>query len=206
MSDKMDDKIKDRVDEDLEIVLLCKKGDIDAFEALVERHQKRMLNIAYRMTDNYEDACDVVQEAFLSAFKSIKSFRGEARFSTWLTGILINHAKNRLKQMQRQSHHEGASIDDVVETDSGSYNSEPQSTEIPIVEQLMQKEVQVQVQKCISLLDETSREVVILRDMQGFSYEEIGNILKLPDGTIKSRLFRARDALRICLKKVLGDL
>ncbi|MCX5806091.1 MAG: sigma-70 family RNA polymerase sigma factor [Proteobacteria bacterium] len=206
MSNKAEVDIKDRMDEDLEFVLLCRDGDVDAFEVLVERHQKKMLNIAYRMTDDYEDACDVVQEAFLSAFKSIKRFRGEARFSTWLTGILINHAKNRLKQVKNRSHHEGISINDTFETDSGSYNIEPQSSEIPVVEQLMQKEVQVQVQKCISLLDETSREVVILRDMQGFSYEEISNILKLPDGTIKSRLFRARDALRNCLKKVLGDL
>ncbi len=206
MSNKMDDKIKDGTDEDLEFVLLCRNGDVDAFEVLVERHQKRMLNIAYRMTDNYDDACDVVQEAFLSAFKSIKKFRGEARFSTWLTGILINHAKNRLKQMRTRSMHEGISIDDPVETESGSYNMEPQSPEMPIVEQLVQKEVQAQVQNCVSSLDETSREVVILRDMQGFSYEEISHILKLPEGTVKSRLFRARDALRNCLKKVLGDI
>jgi RNA polymerase sigma-70 factor (ECF subfamily) len=206
MSNKTDDKIKDGTDEDLEFVLLCRNGDVDAFEVLAERYQKRMLNIAYRMTDNYDDACDAVQEAFLSAFKSIKKFRGEARFSTWLTGILINHAKNRLKQMKTRSGHEGISIDNPVETDSGSYNMEPQSPEMPIVEQLVQKEVQAQVQKCVSSLDETSREVVILRDMQGFSYEEISHILKLPEGTVKSRLFRARDALRNCLKKVLGDI
>jgi RNA polymerase sigma-70 factor (ECF subfamily) len=206
MSNKTDDKIKDGTDEDLEFVLLCRNGDVDAFEVLAERYQKRMLNIAYRMTDNYDDACDAVQEAFLSAFKSIKKFRGEARFSTWLTGILINHAKNRLKQMKTRSGHEGISIDNPVETGSGSYNMEPQSPEMPIVEQLVQKEVQAQVQKCVSSLDETSREVVILRDMQGFSYEEISHILKLPEGTVKSRLFRARDALRNCLKKVLGDI
>jgi RNA polymerase sigma-70 factor (ECF subfamily) len=202
----MDDKIKDSTDKDLEFVLLCKKGNIDAFEVLVERYQKRMLNIAYRITDNYEDACEVVQEAFLSAFKSIKKFRGEAKFSTWLTGITINHAKNRLKQIKSRYHHEGSSIDDVFETDSGSYNMEPQSPEIPIVEQLVQKEVQAQVQKCINSLDEEYKEVVVLRDMQGFSYEEIQDILKIPEGTIKSRLFRARDALRNCLKKVIGGL
>jgi RNA polymerase sigma-70 factor, ECF subfamily len=206
MSDKREDKIKDRMDEDLEFVLLCRNGDVDAFEKLVEKYQKTMLNIAYRMTNDYEDACDIVQEAFLSAFKSIKQFRGEARFSTWLTGILINHTKNRLKQVKNRSRNEGISINDTVETDYGSYNIEVQSPETPIVEQLIQKEVKVQVQKCISLLDETSREVVILRDMQGFSYEEIGNILQLPEGTVKSRIFRARDTLRNCLKKVLGDL
>lgn len=206
MSDTADDKIEDRVDKDFEFVLLCKKGDIDAFEVLVERYQKKMLNIAYRMTDNYEDACEVVQETFLSAFKSIKKFRGEAKFSTWLTGITINHAKNRLKQIKTRHHHEVISIDDTIKTDDNSHVYEPQSHDAPIVEQLVQKEVQAQVQKCINSLDEEHREVVILRDMQGFSYEEIGHILKLPEGTVKSRLFRARDSLRNCLKSVLGDL
>jgi RNA polymerase sigma-70 factor (ECF subfamily) len=202
----MDDKIKERADEDIKFVLLCKQGDVDAFEVLVERYQKKVLNIAYRMTDNYEDACDVVQESFLSAFKSINKFRGEAKFSTWLTGITINHAKNRLKQIKTRYYNEGTSIDDPVETHNGSYNIEPQSPEIPIVEQLVQKDIQAQVQRCVNSLDEAYREVVVLRDMQGFSYEEISRLLKLPEGTVKSRLFRARDALRDCLKKVLGDL
>lgn len=206
LSDKMDDKIKKSLDKDLELVLLCKNEDINAFEALVERHQKKMFNIAYRMTDNYEDASDIVQETFISAFKSIKKFKGESLFSTWLTSILINHAKNRLKRIKNISHHEDRSTDGILEMDENSISMETPSLQTPVVEQLEQKEIQVEVQKCINALDETSREIVILREIQGFSYDEVSRILKMPEGTIKSRLFRARDSLRICLKKALGDL
>ena len=86
-------------DEDLKYVILCQKGDTDAFEVLVERHQKKMLNIAFRMMGDYDEACDVTQEAFVSAYKSIKKFKAEAKFSTWLYRIVVNYSKNRLKQL-----------------------------------------------------------------------------------------------------------
>jgi RNA polymerase sigma-70 factor (ECF subfamily) len=94
-------KIATVEDNDLKWVLLCQKGDVEAFGILVERYQKKMLNVAYRMTGDYEESCEVVQDAFLAAFRTIKKFRGEARFSTWLYGIVINSTKNRLKQLKR---------------------------------------------------------------------------------------------------------
>ena len=206
MSNRVDERNRVVVDEDAKFVIACQKGDVDAFEVLVEKYQKKMLNIAYRMTGDYEEASDVVQEAFLSSYRTIKKFRGEAKFSTWLYTITVNHAKNRLKQMQSRSRHEAVSIDDPVESQDGPYTVEPASGETPIVEQLEKKEIQEKVQQCISSLDEEQREVLVLRDIQGFSYEEISDILKLPDGTVKSRLFRARDAMKLCLKKVIGDL
>ena len=90
-------------DADVEFVLACQKGDAEAFAVLVERHQRQMLNIAFRMTGNYGEACDVTQEAFLSAYKSIKRFKGEAKFSTWLYRIVINYSKNRLKQLRGEA-------------------------------------------------------------------------------------------------------
>ena len=206
MSNKVDDQNKAAKDEDYELVSLCQKGDIDAFKVLVERHQKKMLNIAYRMTGDYEEACEIVQDAFLSAYKAIRKFRGEAKFSTWLTGITVNHTKNRLKQMKTRFHHEGLSIDDPIESQDGRFVYEPPSRDTPIIEQLEKKEIQVKVQECINSLEDEYREVIILRDIQGFSYDEIRDILKVPDGTVKSRLFRARGSLKNCLKKVLGDL
>ena len=92
-------------DEDYEFVSLCKKGDVDAFEVLVKKHQKRMFNIAYRMMGNYEEASEIVQDAFVSAYRGIKNFRGRAKFSTWLYTIVINLAKNRLKQLKARLHH-----------------------------------------------------------------------------------------------------
>jgi RNA polymerase sigma-70 factor (ECF subfamily) len=204
---KIENDTKDSVqDEDNHYVSLCQGGDTNAFQVLVEKHQKKMLNIAYRITGDYEEACETVQEAFLSAFKAIKKFRGEAAFSTWLTGITMNHARNRLKKMRSHSLHEGISIDDPVETETGQIFYDHPSQEEPIIEQLEKKELQAKVQKCIDTLDDEFREVLILRDIQEFSYDEIHDILKIPEGTIKSRLFRAREALKNCLKKVIGDL
>jgi RNA polymerase sigma-70 factor (ECF subfamily) len=196
VSHRMDEKDRILADDDAEFVSRCQRGDIDAFEVLVKRHQKKMLNIVYRITGDYDDACEVVQEAFLSAYRAIRKFRGDAKFSTWLTGITVNHAKNRLRQTQSRSYHEVVSIDDPVET------------EISAIEQLEQKEVQEKVQECIGGLDKDQREVLVLRDIEEFSYDEIGRILKIPGGTVKSRLSRARNALKDCLKmkKVIGDL
>jgi RNA polymerase sigma-70 factor (ECF subfamily) len=206
MSKIKNDKRDSPQDDDNHYVVLCQRGDTNAFQALVERYQKKMLNIAYRITGDYEEACETVQEAFLSAFKTIKKFRGEAAFSTWLTGITMNHARNRLKKMRSHSHHEGVSIDDPIEIETGQILYNHPSQEEPIIEQLEKKELQAKVQECIGTLDDEFREVLVLRDMQEFSYDEIHAILNIPEGTIKSRLFRARKALKNCLKKVIGDL
>jgi len=206
MSNRIDGQSRGARDDDHAFVSQCQKGDTDAFGVLVERHQKRMFNVAYRMTGDYEEASEIVQDAFLSAYRNIKKFRGEAKFSTWLTGIVINHAKNRLKTMRTRAIHEGPSIDDPVETEDGRIAYEPPGHETPIIELLEKKEVQTMVQDCINTLDAEHREVLVLRDIQEFSYEEIRDILKIPEGTVKSRLFRARDALKDRLKKVFGDL
>jgi RNA polymerase sigma-70 factor (ECF subfamily) len=206
MSKRQNDTEQLAENNDQHLVFLCRGGSVDAFEILVERHQKRMLNVAYRMTGDYEEACEIVQEAFLSAYKAIRKFRGEATFTTWLTRITINHAKNRLKQMKTRSHCEGPSLDDPVETETGFLAHDAPSAETPILEQLEQKEIQAKVQECVNSLDNEYREVLVLRDIQGFSYDEIRDILQLPGGTVKSRLFRAREAMKTCLSRILGDL
>jgi RNA polymerase sigma-70 factor (ECF subfamily) len=193
-------------DEDYELIRRCQKGESAAFEALVEKYQKKMLNTAYRMIGNYEEACEVVQDAFLAAYRSIKQFRGESRFSTWLYSIVINLSKNRLKKVKSRLHREGLSIDDPGRNIHCQDKNNPPTHETSMVDHLERREVQARVQECMNTLDHEYREVLVLRDVQGFSYEEIRAILKIPDGTVKSRLFRARDALKECLKKALGDL
>jgi RNA polymerase sigma-70 factor (ECF subfamily) len=193
-------------DEDYKFVSLCKKGDVDAFEVLVKKHQKKMLNIAYRMIGSYEEACEIVQDSFVSAYKAIRDFEGKAKFSTWLYTIVMNLSKNRLKQLKTQLYHEQVSIDDPVLTDDGNIKAESVSNEPSILEQLEKKEFQQKVQGCINSLDDEFKDVLILRDIQGFSYDEISKMLKIAEGTVKSRLFRSREALKICLKKVIGDL
>ncbi len=193
-------------DEDSELVSFCKKGDVDAFEVLVKKHQKRMLNIAYRMIGNYEEACEIVQDAFVSAYRNLKGFKGKSKFSTWLYTIVMNLSKNRLKQLKTQLHREKFSIDNPILTNDGQIKVEPASSEPSALEKLEKRDVQQKVQECINSLDDEFREVLILRDIQGFSYGEISDLLKAPEGTVKSRLFRAREAIKDCLKNVIGDL
>ena len=192
-------------DEDAPCVMRCQSGDADAFEVLVERHQKRMLNIAYRMLGDYEEACDIVQESFLSAYRSIRSFRRQAKFSTWLYGIVVNHSKNRLKQIAGRSRHETQSVDGPVELKNGSVFRQAADCGESAADGLEKREMEKAIQGCIASLESEYREVLVLRDIQGFSYEEIRGMLSLPEGTVKSRLFRARAALKDRLVKVLGD-
>jgi len=165
-----------------------------------------MLNIAFRITGDYDDACEVVQDAFLSAHKNIKTFRGDSKFTTWLTTITMNLAKNRLKQMKSRQTHVAFSLDDPIQTDDGQMTVDPPSKEPSVLDQMLKRDVRTQVQECIKKLDHAFREVLVLRDMQEFSYEEIGSMLKMRAGTVKSRLFRARDMVKDCLKSVMGEL
>jgi RNA polymerase sigma-70 factor (ECF subfamily) len=204
--DPVDAQNRTIADDDAGFVARCQRGETEAFSVLVRRHQKKMLNVAYRMIGDYDEACDVVQEAFLSAYRAIGKFRGDARFSSWLCGIVLNHSRGHMAQKAACSRREAGSLDDPVKSKDGSFLNEPRSREGSIVERLEKRELEAKVQECIGFLDGEQREVLVLRDIQGFSYEEIGVMLKLPEGTVKSRLFRARNALKEGLFRVLGDL
>lgn len=169
-------------------------------------YQKKMFNMAYRMIGDYNEASEAVQDAFVSAYKNIKGFKGDSRFSTWLYAILLNVSRNRIKSLRTRSFRESLTLDDPVESDEGSIKRETPSGEPSVLERLERRDVALRVQGCIDGLDDLFREVIVLRDMQGFSYEEIVALLKVSDGTVKSRLHRARSALKDCLKKYLGDL
>jgi RNA polymerase sigma-70 factor, ECF subfamily len=165
-----------------------------------------MINLAFRMTGDYEEACDVAQEAFLAAFRAIKKFRGEARFSSWLYGIALNQTRNRLKQIQSRLRFQPVSLDDPQQSGSGSAALDPPSPEASALEKMEKREIEAQVQECIDRLDQEFREPLVLRDILGYAYEEIERLLKVPGGTVKSRLFRARAAMKDCLKKLRGAL
>lgn len=194
------------IDEDFQLVSLCQKGDLVAFEKLVRKHDKRMLNIAYRMIGSYEEANEVVQDAFISAFKNINSFKGMSKFSTWCSSIVINLSRKRLKQLKTQHFHEPISASEPVKTGNDKRSSDPLSNQALPDEILEKREVQEKVQHCLSRLDVEFREIVILRDVHGFSYEEICAVLNIPQGTVKSRLFRGRALLKNYLKKLIGAI
>ncbi len=196
-------------DDDRQWVLLCQQGEVEAFGVLVERHQQRMLNVAYRMIGNYEDACDAVQEAVLAAFRAIRQFRGEARFSTWLYGIVVNAAKNRRKQMNRVQARFCSGVSCPGDPPNGEEDgwkgpaaSAPRDS---LLDELEKKEREALVQEGIASLEGDQREVLVLRDLQGLPYDEIAAILQLPLGTVRSRLFRARIALKDALLARIGD-
>ena len=193
-------------DDDAGLVARSRQGDLDAFEQLVLRYQKRMLNIAYRLIGDYDEACEVVQDAFVSAHRNVKTFRGDSKFTTWLTAITVNLSKNRLKQLKSRQGHEAYSLDDPLETNDGEMIIAPPSKAPSVLDRLEKCDVQSRVQDCIKVLDPDFREVLVLRDLQDLSYEEIGNLLKLQGGTVKSRLFRAREMVKDCLKRVMGEL
>jgi RNA polymerase sigma-70 factor (ECF subfamily) len=193
-------------DEDLDAVDRCRKGDEGAFEELVMRHQKRMLNISYRITGSYEDACEVVQDAFVSAYRNLGGFRRQSRFSTWLFAITVNLSRNRVQQIRTRTRREPYSMDDPVAGAEGEIKREPESPDPSPSEKLERKERDMKIQKCIAALDPEFRSVIVLRDVQGFSYGDISAMLRIAEGTVKSRLFRARESVRDCLKRILGGL
>lgn len=193
-------------DEDAELVSSSQRGDLQAFERLVIRHQKRMLNTAYRIVGDYDDACDIVQDAFVSAYENIDTFRGRSKFSTWLTAIIVNLSRNRLKQTRSRQGHEAFSLNEPVRTNDGEMTIDPPSKDLSVLDRMEKRDVQVRVQNCIKALDPDFREVLVLRDLQEFSYEEIGEMLKVRGGTVKSRLFRAREMVKDCLKSLFGEL
>jgi RNA polymerase sigma-70 factor, ECF subfamily len=196
----------DPIDADAALVALSQQGDLSAFEALVAKYQKRMLNIAFRFLGDYDDASEVVQDAFVSAYRNLRGFRAESKFSTWLTAITMNLSRNRLKRIKLHQARVPVSLDAPIQTASGEIMPDPPSGEPSVLDRMEKRDVQVKVQDCIKALESDFREVLVLRDMEDFSYEEIGGMLKVATGTVKSRLFRARESVKDCLKKSMGDL
>ncbi len=193
-------------DEDAVLAAASREGDLEAFEELVRRHQKRMFNVAFRISGNPDDASEITQDAFVAAYRHIGSFRAEAKFSTWLTSIVINHARNRLKRTRSRQRHEAYSLDEPIRTGDGELLPDPPSGGPSALDRLERRDRQKAVQDCIARLKAELREVLVLRDLQDLSYEEIGNVLKTREGTVKSRLFRAREAVKECMKKAMGEL
>lgn len=174
-----------------ELISLLKKGDRAAFNVLIEQYQAKVYNIATGMLSDPEDALDASQEVFINVFKSIGSFKEDSALSTWIYRICANVCKDFLRKRMRRL--------TVVSLDSGDEEDEPleiaDDTKSP--EQLSQQsELQRLVRETMDSLSPEYKEVLLLCDIEGLSYEEIAQVLKCPIGTVRSRLNRARQALR----------
>ena len=184
-----------------EVIESCKAGNEKAFAEIVLHSQKKVFNIAYRMLGNLEEAKDLAQEVFISVFESIKGLKEEIKFDAWLTQITLNHCRNRWKYLKRRRYFNSDSLDDPIETEEGSMPRtlvDPSDNPETLYEK---KSIQQFIQRGLLKLKEDQRELVVLRDLQGFSYEEMGELLGLPEGTIKSKLHRARMDLKEILER-----
>jgi RNA polymerase sigma-70 factor (ECF subfamily) len=184
-----------------DVIESCKAGDQRAFAEIVLQSQKKVFNIAYRMLGNSEEAKDLAQEVFVSVFNSIKDLRDEIKFDSWLTRITLNHCRNRWKHLKRRQYFNSDSLDDPVEMEEGDVPRavyDPSDNPETLYEKKMIQEL---VQEGLQKLKEDQRELLVLRDLQGFSYEEICELLSLPEGTVKSKLHRARMDLKQVLEQ-----
>ena len=171
-------------------------GDKEAFGLLVERYQDRVFNTLVRVLGNRDDARDIVQDAFVQAFVKLDSFRGDAKFYTWLYRIAMNLALSH-----RRRRRPAASLDAAKE----NVGEEPVAQQPTAAQELIERERAEQLQLALLQLNDRHRQILVLRELEGFSYETISEILELPDGTVRSRLFRARLQLKEQLQIILPD-
>ena len=171
-----------------------RQGEEQAFAALVRHHQNKVYGLCLRMMGNPEEAEDLAQEVFLTVFRAIGQFRGESRLSTWIYRITRNHCLNRIKFLKRRAHERRQSLEVTRQADlNGQRLHHPVGSRPERPDKLAEgKQMEQLVQARIAELSEEHRELVVLRDLEHLSYEEIQEITGLPQGTIKSRLHRAR--------------
>ena len=174
-----------------------KRGDVGAFEQLVEERSGEIFGLLFRLTENREEARDLTQETFLRAFQSIASFRGEADLRTWIYRIAINQARNRWRWWRRRRRDMTVSLDATDENGRQSLVGSLKADPLRNPEQdTLAKEREKVLRKALKGLRRVYREAVILRDIEGFAYEEIAVALDISVGTVKSRLARGRQELR----------
>ncbi len=186
--------------EDAAVVRQVQSGDVQAYAQLVLKYQDRVHNTCCRLCGNVEDARDVTQDAFLKAFECIESFRGASSFYTWLFRIAVNLAINHRRRTARTRH---ASVNGDGEGSSAAASLADPAEPDPAL-RMARGEMRGHVSRALRELDETYRVAVVLRDMEGFDYAEIAEILGVPKGTVKSRIARGRLALREALLPYMG--
>ena len=192
------EKVNEPVSDELVLVRAAKAGDISAFEQLVRRYDRNVFRIAQHITQNREDAEDVVQDAFLKAYENLKNFQEQSKFYTWLVRIAVNEALMRLRRRRPERM---VSLDEDVKTEEDSMPREVADWTPNPEQQYSQAELRDILQKTIQGLPSSFRTVFVLRDVEGLSTEETAEALDLSIPAVKSRLLRARLQLRERLNK-----
>jgi RNA polymerase sigma-70 factor (ECF subfamily) len=187
---------------DRNLVRQAQTGDLEAFDELVVRYQERIYALVYHMTSNHEDANDLAQEAFVKAWKALRNFKGDSSFYTWVYRIAVNHTLNHLKTRRNRTHH--VSLNDL------DFNAEHDPDLIQLISHRNPRrdanlrELGERLNAAILKLSEEHRTVVTLHDIQGLPHDEIAKILECNPGTVRSRLFYARQQLQAWLSDFLS--
>ncbi|OAT79448.1 RNA polymerase sigma factor [Desulfotomaculum copahuensis] len=177
--------------DDMELVARSRSGDLDAFEKLIGRYEKKVFTTTYRFVGNYADASDLSQETFIRVYQSLASFRGDCSFATWVYRISANVCRDELRRRGRQKN---VSLEEMAFSPNGK---ERPGGGVRSPEEIYEcSELQCMVQECLRELPEEFRLVLIMRELQGLTYDEIAAALDVSPGTVKSRLSRGRQALK----------
>jgi RNA polymerase sigma-70 factor, ECF subfamily len=191
-------------DADALLVERTKRGDVKAFEMLVVKYQRRIERLISRMVRDVDLVPDIAQETFIRAYRALPQFRGESAFYTWLYRIAVNTAKKALVGLKRDLLvSEGAMVSHDEGDETSRVESELTDAETP-ESLLASKEIAATVNIAIEALSEDLRQAIVLREIEGLSYEEIAAVMNCPIGTVRSRIFRAREAIAERLRPLLG--
>ena len=181
------------------LVALARQGDLDAFDQLVAAHQSRIYNLCLWIIGDRDDAADAAQDAFIRAFRFLSKFRGDAAFGTWVGRIAVNVARDAAAKRKRAP--KSLTNGNPETGEEPDERRELAAEDASPAEILLRRERQLAVRKALAGLHENHRVVLVLFEIQGFAYEDVAHILQLPVGTVKSRINRARQALRQALEK-----
>ena len=192
-------------DPDLDVLEAFRGGNPGAFDLLVTRHQGRVYRLACRLLGDRDAALDAAQEAFVKAWKALPRFKGEARFSTWITRIAINQCRNELRKRGTVKHTRPVSLDDTVPGTDVSRGDALASSEPDTWERARAGELRSAFEGVLREIDPDSREVLLLTEVEALSYEGIAELLEVPVGTVRSRLHRARADVRRRMAAVLDS-
>ncbi|MHB8446606.1 MAG: RNA polymerase sigma factor RpoE [Rudaea sp.] len=186
---------------DLALVERVQKGEKRAFDLLVRKYQHKVIGVISRYVSDWSECQDVAQEAFMRAYRAMAAFRGDSQFYTWMYKIATNTAKNHLVAQGRRPPADDIAIDDAVQLDGGMRLKDRATPE----HELMRQEIEQTVFATVEQLPEDLKTAITLREVDGLSYEEIAEKMNCPIGTVRSRIFRARDAIDAKLRPLLAD-
>ena len=186
---------------DIELVRRVQRGDSVAFDALVRKYQHRIVALIGRYVSDWSECQDIAQDTFIRAYRALPNFRGEAQFYTWLHRIAVNTAKNHLVAQKRRPPTDDIEVGDAEQFDTGSALRVVDTPE----HELLRQEVERTVMRAVEALPADLRTAITLREVEGMSYDEIAVRMACPIGTVRSRIFRARDAIDIALRPLMNQ-